>query len=77
MYRPIKVIICSTCNGVTEENLRKFADSKLETRFKKEKQESQVKRILWESNPITGLDRPRGFQEVKVPRFLDNGAGCW
>ena len=20
---------------------------------------------------------PRGFQEVKVPRFRDNGTGCW
>jgi hypothetical protein len=25
-----------------------------------------------QSNPITGLDRPLGFQEVEVPRFLDN-----
>jgi hypothetical protein len=24
------------------------------------------------SNPITGLDRPIGFQEVEAPRFLDN-----
>ena len=24
------------------------------------------------SNPITGLDRPRVFQEVEVPRFQDN-----
>jgi hypothetical protein len=24
------------------------------------------------SNPITGLDRPLGFQEVEAPRFLDN-----
>ena len=24
------------------------------------------------SNPITGLDRPRGFQEGEVPRFQDN-----
>ena len=23
-----------------------------------------------QSNPITGLDRPRGFQGVKVPRFV-------
>jgi len=29
------------------------------------------------SSPITGLDRPRGFQEVKVPRFHDNGTGWW
>jgi hypothetical protein len=27
------------------------------------------------SSPITGLEGPRGFQEVKVPRFLDNGTG--
>ena len=25
-----------------------------------------------QSNPITGLDRPRGFQEVEVTRFQDN-----
>jgi len=30
-----------------------------------------------ESSPITGLGRPRGFQEVKVPRFRDNGTGWW
>jgi hypothetical protein len=24
------------------------------------------------SNPITGLDRPTGFQEVEAPRFLDS-----
>jgi hypothetical protein len=24
------------------------------------------------SNPITGLDRPWGFQEIEVPRFQDN-----
>jgi len=29
------------------------------------------------SSPVTGLDRPRGFQEVKVPRFRDNGTGWW
>jgi len=29
------------------------------------------------SSPITGLDRPRGFQEVKVPRFHDDGTGWW
>jgi hypothetical protein len=25
------------------------------------------------SSPVTGLEWPRGFQEVKVPTFLDNG----
>jgi hypothetical protein len=29
------------------------------------------------SSPATGLEWPRGFQEVKVPRFLDNGTGWW
>ena len=29
------------------------------------------------SSPVTGLDRPRGLQEVKVPRFRDNGTGWW
>jgi len=24
------------------------------------------------SNPVTGLDRPRRFQEVEAPRFQDN-----
>jgi len=27
------------------------------------------------SSPVTGLERPRGFQEIKVPRFRDNGTG--
>jgi hypothetical protein len=29
------------------------------------------------SSLVTGLEWPRGFQEVKVPRFLDNGTGWW
>jgi hypothetical protein len=28
--------------------------------------------VYVKSNPITGLDRPLGFQEVETPRFLDN-----
>ena len=27
------------------------------------------------SSPVTGLECPRRFQEVKVPRFHDNGTG--
>jgi len=34
----------------------------------------EVKR---KSSPVTGLEWPRGFQEVKVPRFHDNGTGWW
>jgi hypothetical protein len=29
------------------------------------------------SSPVTGLEWRRGFQEVKVPRFHDNGTGWW
>jgi hypothetical protein len=29
------------------------------------------------SSPVTGLEWLRGFQEVKFPRFLDNGTGWW
>ena len=28
-------------------------------------------------SPVTGLEWPRGFQEVKVPRFHDNGTERW
>ena len=28
-------------------------------------------------SPFTGLEWPRGFQEVMVPRFHDNGTGSW
>ena len=28
-------------------------------------------------SPVTGLEWPRGFQEVKVLRFHDNGTGRW
>jgi len=31
----------------------------------------------YKNSPISGLDRPRGFQEVKVPRFHDNGTEWW
>ena len=27
--------------------------------------------VVFKSNPITDLDRPRGFQEVEAPRFQD------
>jgi len=29
------------------------------------------------SSPFTGLEWPRGFQEVKVPKLHDNGTGWW
>jgi hypothetical protein len=28
-------------------------------------------------SPVTGLEWPRVFQEVKVPRFHENGIGRW
>ena len=32
---------------------------------------------MGKSSPITGLEWPKGFQEVKVPTFHDNGIGWW
>jgi hypothetical protein len=29
------------------------------------------------SSPVTGLEWPRGFQEIKAPRFLDNETVWW
>jgi hypothetical protein len=31
----------------------------------------------YKSSPVTGLGWARGFQEVKVPRFHENGTGWW
>jgi hypothetical protein len=36
---------------------------------------SQALRLYIKSSPVTGLGWPRGFQEVKVPRFHDNSTG--
>jgi len=36
------------------------------------KKRNVIDRNIDKSNPITGLDRPRGFQEVETPRFHDN-----
>jgi len=33
--------------------------------------------IFGKISPVTGLDWPWGFQEVKVPRLHDNGTGWW
>jgi hypothetical protein len=37
---------------------------------------NSIKNII-KSSSITGLEWPRGFQEVKVSRFHDNGTGWW
>ena len=29
------------------------------------------------NSPVTGLQWPRGFQKVKIPRFHDSGTGWW
>jgi len=36
------------------------------------KKRSVIDRNIDKSNPITGLDRLRGFQEAEAPRFHDN-----
>ena len=32
---------------------------------------------LSKTSPVTDPEGPGGFQEVKVPRFRDNGTGWW
>jgi hypothetical protein len=32
---------------------------------------------IMQRSPFTGLEWPRGFQEVKVPRLHDNGIEGW
>jgi hypothetical protein len=34
--------------------------------------EIKILSSAYKSNPITGLDKPWGFQEIKAPRFQDN-----
>jgi len=36
-----------------------------------------VSRDSKKSSPVTGPEWPKGFQEVEVPRFHDNGTGWW
>jgi hypothetical protein len=38
---------------------------------------SAEKYFIKVSSSITSLEWPRGFQEVKVPRFHENGTGWW
>jgi hypothetical protein len=33
--------------------------------------------LIVKSSPITGPEGPKGFQEVKFPRFRDSGTGWW
>ena len=41
--------------------------------FPKHKQQIHLQNeLICKSNPFTGLDRPRGFQEVEVPTFQDS-----
>jgi hypothetical protein len=32
---------------------------------------------IYKNSPVAGPEEPKGFQEVKVPRFRDNGTGWW
>jgi hypothetical protein len=44
---------------------------------KSSKKSNIIIQLKVKSRPVTGLEWPRGFQEVKVPRFHDNGTGWW
>jgi len=36
-----------------------------------------AKLVISKCSPVTGLEWPRGFQKVNVPKFSDNGTGRW
>jgi len=52
-----------------------YSNVEQETQKVKVKVKVQVKVKL--KVKVTGLELTRGFQEVKVPRFHDNGTGWW
>jgi hypothetical protein len=47
------------------------------TMTEKTEQQQNTKKKGKAVSAVTGLQWPRGFQEVKVPRFHDNGTGWW
>ena len=58
------------CERITSHRLRNITGVLKDTSWRSVKKKRQ-------SSPVTGLEWPRGFQEVKVPRFPDNGTGWW
>jgi len=42
-----------------------------------EKFTKNSKRIIRLVSKVKQVEWPKGFQEVKVPRFRDNGTGWW
>ena len=53
------------------------SDSDLGKAFIKVDYDGKYSKVKREISPVKGLEWPRGFQEVKVPRFRDNGTGRW
>jgi hypothetical protein len=39
--------------------------------------EQRSEELILQISPVTGLEWLRGFQEVKFPRFHDDGTGWW
>jgi hypothetical protein len=52
-------------------------EAKLNSHFPQHKVYAVVAKIERYGSPVTGLRWPRGFQEVRVSRFLDNNTGWW
>ena len=68
---------CSICKASGIETTNKWY-----THMSKPVYEEGDVTVLWNQavhtdREVTGLDRPKGFQEVKAPRFRDNGTGWW
>jgi len=58
-------------------NCPKYGEFYSKNKFQKLAYLKNVKLKIKIIIPIRGPEGPRGFQEVKVPRFRENGTGWW
>jgi hypothetical protein len=59
---------CAFCESRTKSMFKFLVKVRFKTKYLKGKGKGKAV-------AVTGLEWPRGFQEVKVPRFRDNGTG--
>ena len=60
------------------EIMRKiFGPTRTDDGYWRIKTNQEINDILRQISPVTGLEWPRVFQEVKVPRLHDNGTEWW
>jgi hypothetical protein len=75
LQRLTKSLTCAS-HGKDEKRTQNFSTKNLKGRTTKHRwKDNGLEQIIQckKSCPITGLNRPTGFQDVKAPRFLDIG----